>query len=313
MRDVVVARTGRRVVFALLAAVLLLVSACASSATRSGRTSDPTPTFASSSVSPYTTGTKKDVAYGSNKAQKMDICYPPTRSANHGAILFIHGGGWSSGDKSDFESLCGVVARLGYVGATMNYRMFDQGATYVDMLGDVDLALVALGDTAQLDGWPISKVALMGASAGAYLSLMYGYTRHSSIPVEFVVGMSTPSDFLDPSFLAHATKDQYTQLSDLIGVDVTADNLDQRRGALEAASPVYRVSSTSPPTILAHGEKDTIVPYTNAVLMAQALKNAGVEYRLLSYPHSDHNLGDDPSVSETFLSVLLDYANRYLA
>jgi acetyl esterase/lipase len=243
----------------------------------------------------------------------MDICYPPTRSQTTGAFLLIHGGSWSSGDKSDFGSLCGVIARLGYVGATMNYRMFAAHATYADMLADIDLALATYTDTARQDGWPITQVALMGTSAGGYLGLMYAYTRQPAVPIGFVVGMSTPTNFLDPALIASADDARYTELSKLLGVDLTKESVDARHAALQAASPAYRVTKGAPPTILAHGAKDSVVPYSNAVQMATRLSIAGVPYDLLTYPNSDHNLADDPDVSNRFLSLVLSYATHYLA
>ncbi|HSN11064.1 MAG TPA: alpha/beta hydrolase, partial [Propionibacteriaceae bacterium] len=228
-------RTGLMALCAVLA-VALMAASCSGSA-RNNRTTDPTPSWATPSVSPYTTGVKHDISYGRGASQKMDICYPPTKSASTGAFLLIHGGSWASGDKSDFEGLCGVVARLGYVGATMNYRMLGEKATYADMLADIDLALATYSDTAREDGWPISKVALMGASAGGYLALMYAYTRRPAIPVGFVVGLSTPTDFTDPAFASEADAAKYDQLSTLLGVDLSKESMDQRKAALQAASP----------------------------------------------------------------------------
>ncbi len=304
-------RAGVLAICAVLA-VAGVLSACAGPSAKTNRTTDPAPSMVAPSISPYTTGVKRDVPYGPNKAQTMDICYPPTPSASTGAFLLIHGGSWSSGDKSDFESLCGVVARLGYVGATMNYRMFDQHATYADMLADVDLALATYDDTARTDGWPISKVALMGVSAGAYLSLMYAYTRQPPVPIGFVVGMSTPTDFLDPALTDSADAAQYTELSNLVGVDLTKQSIASRQATLRAASPAYRVQKGAPPTLLAHGAMDTVVPYSNALSMAAHLAIAGVPYDLITYPHSNHNLADDPDVSNRFLSLVLSYAARYL-
>ena len=141
----------------------------------------------------------------------------------------------------------------------------------------------------------------------------YAYTRQPAVPVRFVVGLSTPTDFLDPALIASADDAQYTELSKLLGVDLTKESVDTRQAALEAASPAYRVTKVAPPTILAHGAKDTVVPYSNAVQMATRLAIAGVPYDLLTYPNSDHNLADDPDVSNRFLSLVLSYATRYLA
>ena len=301
----------RRGVLALALAVAVLIGGCSSTAS-SPRTLDPTPSWATPSGSPYATGGKADVAYGPNKAQKMDLCYPPSRPTNTSAFLLVHGGGWSSGSRTDFAGLCATIARLGYVAATMDYRMFDQGATYADMLADMDLALATYRDTARTDGWPITEVALMGASAGAHLSLMYAYTRTPILPIGFVVGMSSPTDFLDPVFLENATADQFTQLSQLIGVKVTRDTVNQRTAALQAASPTFRVTGSSPPTILAHGAKDSVVPYSNALLLTSQLASVGIPHELLTYPNSDHNLSDDADVNNRFLSLILDFAAKYL-
>lgn len=299
-------------VLALVLALAVLISGC-SSTTSSPRTLDPTPSWATPSGSPYSTGMKGDVAYGSNKAQKMDLCYPPSRPTNTSAFLLVHGGGWSSGSRTDFAGLCATIARLGYVAATMDYRMFDQGATYADMLADIDLALATYRDTARTDGWPINEVALMGASAGAHLSLMYAYTRTPILPIGFVVGMSSPTDFLDPVFLENATADQFSQLSKLLGVTVTRDTVERRSAALQAASPAFRVTGGSPPTILAHGAHDSVVPYSNALLLTAKLASVGIPYELLTYPNSDHNLADDPEVNTRFLTLVLEYATRYLS
>lgn len=302
----------RKIRSGVLALVLAVALTACSSTTSSPRTLDPTPSWATPSGSPYTTGRKNDVAYGSNRAQKMDLCYPPSRPTNTSAFLLVHGGGWSSGSKADFAGLCATIARLGYVAASMDYRMFDQGATYADMLADIDLALATYRDTARTDGWPVTKVALLGASAGAHLSLMYAYTRTPTLPVGFVVGMSSPTDFLDPVFLTKATKEQYGQLSQLVGVPVTKDTVDQRRSALESASPAFRVTAAAPPTILAHGANDSVVPYSNALLLTAQLSAAGIPHELLTYPNSDHNLADDPDINTRFLSLVLEYAARYL-
>jgi dipeptidyl aminopeptidase/acylaminoacyl peptidase len=125
--------------------------------------------------------------------------------------------------------------------------------------------------------------------------------------------MSTPTDFTDPAFVQSADAAQYTTLSNLLGVDLSKESIDARQAALKSASPAFRVQKGAPPTILAHGAKDTVVPYSNAVEMATQLAIAGVPYDLLTYPNSDHNLSDDPDVSNRFLSLVLAYASQYLA
>lgn len=291
--------------------IALVLAACSASPT-TNQTREPTPSWSTPSGTPFVTGQHAGVTYGTHKAQTMDLCYPPSRPTNTSGFLLVHGGGWSSGDKTDFAGLCATIARLGYVAATIDYRMFGDGATYADMLADIDLALATYRDVARTDGWPVTKVALLGASAGAHLSLMYAYTREPTLPIGFVVGMSSPTDFLDPAYLSAAGSAEYGQLSNLLGVSVTKDTVDQRRAAIEAASPTYRVTANAPPTILAHGSKDTLVPYSNAVLLSARLAALGVTHELLTYPNSGHDLAADPDMNNRFLSLVLEYAARYL-
>src|SRR4249919_459729 len=69
-----------------------------------------------------------DVAYGSNPSQKMDIYLPAGRTtSNTPFILIVHGGGWTGGDKGEFNA---VITRFQtllptYAFFNINYRLFD--------------------------------------------------------------------------------------------------------------------------------------------------------------------------------------------
>jgi len=89
-------------------------------------------------------------AYAKQSAkQKMDI-YLPENKGDVNVVLNIHGGGWSSGDKSSEADLCKRSAELGYAAASINYRMLIplpylplwlQPVIYMDMLNDVGTLL----------------------------------------------------------------------------------------------------------------------------------------------------------------------------
>lgn len=260
--------------------------------------------------------TYRNVAYGTAARQVMDVYYPDKPENIEGsvdAMLFIHGGAWSSGDKSVYASYCKKVAENGYVAATMNYRMFQQNATFVEMLEDINLAITKLKEKAEADGIEIDKIALMGASAGGHLSLLYAYTHYetSPLPIAFVVGQVAPVDFLDPNFGETLGDHQLSLISYLTGVQIINENFSEHEDIIKAASPYYHVTPDVPPTILCYGFKDTLVPYSNGVNLDAKLTEMGVEHTFLTYPNSGHGLENDKDVSERFLEVLMEYAARF--
>src|SRR5215213_9071225 len=70
----------------------------------------------------------RDVAYGKDSAQRMDIYLPEGRSQDSTrAIILIHGGGWTGGNKTDFASYIDSFKRRmpDYAIFNMNYRLFN--------------------------------------------------------------------------------------------------------------------------------------------------------------------------------------------
>src|SRR5215203_1325378 len=69
---------------------------------------------------------KLNVSYGKDSAQRMDIYLPAGRSAaTTPCIVLIHGGGWSSGDKTDLQSYIDTFKKRlpGYAIFNLNYRL----------------------------------------------------------------------------------------------------------------------------------------------------------------------------------------------
>ena len=77
-------------------------------------------------------------------------------------------------------------------------------------------------------------------------------------------------------------------------------------------SPAKKVTKSTVPTLMAHGEKDTIVPYSNALLLDTALTENGVPHDFVSFPNSSHALLQDPDCTLRFRSLTNQYLARYL-
>lgn len=115
-------------------------------------------------------GVQRDLAYGGDSAQRMDVYIPPN---SHGAavIFMVHGGAWRLGDKASAGVVENKVARWlakGIVFVSVNYRMLPK-ADPLAQAGDVAMALTQAQALAASWGGDPSRFVLMGHSAGAHL------------------------------------------------------------------------------------------------------------------------------------------------
>jgi acetyl esterase/lipase len=113
---------------------------------------------------------ERDVAYGSDPAQRLDL-YIPAAASGAPIIVMVHGGAWMLGDKGN----SGVVANKvrhwlpkGYIVASANYRM-GRPPNAVQQAEDVGRALAFVQQRAGEWGGDGSRVVLMGHSSGAHL------------------------------------------------------------------------------------------------------------------------------------------------
>jgi acetyl esterase/lipase len=112
----------------------------------------------------------RDVAYGSDPAQRLDV-YRPTGARDAPILFLVHGGGWRRGDKGATGVVDNKVKHwlpLGFIVVSTNYRVIPQ-ANPLEQAGDVAKALAFVQARAKSWGGDPRRVVLMGHSAGAHL------------------------------------------------------------------------------------------------------------------------------------------------
>lgn len=262
-----------------------------------------------------------DLSYGTEASQKLDL-YIPTSAAGSscGLVLFIHGGAWISGDKSECtKKILESVNDSGYASATMNYRFISDSVNLLDLMDDVDNALKAIQKQGKEYNVTIDRVLMIGTSAGSHLALLYGYSRHQTAPMKVcsILSYCGPTDLADPNFyLETSTLGSPAEICDLMskacGTTFTQDTFDAAVPALQKVSPLSYVCASCPPTIIAHGAQDTVVPYSNATSLDAALTAKGVKHDFVTYPNSGHNLDKDTDAANEVSALLDTYATTYL-
>lgn len=267
----------------------------------------------------YDCQTFLDMSYGTHERQVVDLCIPDGASGDLGMVLFIHGGAWIQGDKESYEGGMNYGASsLGIATASVNYRYISDDVDLLDVLDDIDAALAKVKAKGAEVGVNINKVLLTGDSAGGHLSLLYAYARKNTAPITpvAVVSNSGPTDLYDDNFYHNNALGDEAVISNLMswacGQRFTYETREGARDALYSVSPVAYVSADCVPTVINHGNADSIVPFSNAQTLDALLTQYGVEHEFNVYQNSDHDLGNDEAASDRANELLFGYIDRFL-
>ena len=154
---------------------------------------------------------EKNVVYKSLKNRKLHLDIFHTKDGKkYPAVLLIHGGGWSSGDKSLLVPMAEKLSANGYVTASLEYRLSPE-AKYPAAVYDIKAAIRWLRANAKVYNIDTNKIAVLGCSAGGHLAALVGTTNgmpkfedkignaeHSS-NVQAIVDIDGVLDFTDPN------------------------------------------------------------------------------------------------------------------
>ena len=221
-----------------------------------------------------------DVSYGEDADQVYDIYLPANRTFDTKVMIVVHGGGWRQGDKSDLDGykdfLIEQHPELAVV--NINYRLADENNPPLPMqMNDITAIVDHLRENQQ--EYQIgSDLGFLGASAGAHLSLLWSYVLDHREEVKMVCSIVGPTNLADDAYL-NSDNQELTDLFAPFGETIEE---------LKDVSPLHRVESSSPPTILFYGAKDPLVPVSQGEDMKSRLEELGVEHEFTLYPNAGH-------------------------
>lgn len=215
----------------------------------------------------------------------MDIYQPQQGKAPRPVLMQIHGGSWTSGQKSDGMSYIDapVLLERGFVVVSIDYRMAPQ-FQFPTMIEDTKCAVRYLRANAARYGIDPQRIGVWGNSAGGHLASLLGtadpsagfdsgqYLEQSS-RVQAVVDINGPADLA--ALLRGAT-----------GARVLA--FENTPAALQNASPVTYISPDDPPFLILHGDSDATVPLKQSQDFNTKLLAGGVESRLVVIKNASH-------------------------
>ncbi len=218
----------------------------------------------------------------------LDIYQPLDIRKSRPLIVFIHGGSWNWGKRSDYHVYLLDFAKRGWITATVTYRLRKQ-AKFPAAAEDVKCAVKWIKNHADEFKIDAENIALVGGSAGAHLAMLTAFTAESG---EFSQGCNS-----DGSPAVKALVDIYGPVDLTVDYAVSNKNVQKFLGGqyteipqiYDVASPGNYVTEKSPPTLILHGSIDTLVPVEQAELLVSLLQEKGVPveyYPLPGWPHA---------------------------
>lgn len=202
------------------------------------------------------------IAYADGARHRLDVYAPEQRGASAPVVFFIYGGGWSRGERGEYEFVGRALASRGFVAVIADYRLVPE-VRYPEFLEDSARALRWVQDNIANYGGDPKRVFLSGHSAGAYNAVMlaldpfYRQEYGVSMPILGVAALSGPYDFYPF---------EYDEVRQAFG---QAPNP-------EGTQPINLITADSPAMYLATGTSDPIVRVQNTERFAERLRAQGV-------------------------------------
>jgi acetyl esterase/lipase len=238
--------------------------------------------------------TQSDLVYGTADGQQLTMdYYAPKGKGKHPIVIIIHGGGYIGGDSHNgSEAYCAdFLTPAGYAVFAVNYRLAPK-YPYPYMVEDVERSVRYLRRNAKKWNAEGDEIALVGGSAGGFLSNMVGLLGAKGDPnavdpvdrenanVQAVVTLFAQSSFATVPLNAN--------------VHALLDPLIKEKGekeALRESAPITYVTKNAPPFLQILGDKDQYIPFSEATNLDAALKKVGVSSEVIRIPGGMHGTG----------------------
>jgi len=226
--------------------------------------------------------TYTDISYGADQSQKCDIYVPKNAKTKLPLIIFVHGGAWIAGDKSDVSAIANFLANQGFVVINMNYRLLPT-FTYPAPLEDIQTVLQWAKQNSEQYKIDTTHIGMSGHSAGGHLVALYALTQDK----DYITNGSE----LPKVYAIAPMAGGYT----LEGIEITYKRENTIIAWLKTADPqslglpIYQIDSSDNVTFLiVYGDQDTNSPPTQSTIFYDALNAEGIPAELKMYPGRNH-------------------------
>ena len=225
----------------------------------------------------------------------LDLYWRVHAAAPTPVIIWVHGGAWRAGDKSQPDAALTLLS-AGYAVASVDYQL-SQEALFPAQIENCKAAVRWLRANAERYNLDRQHFGAWGPSAGGHLVALLG-TAHGvrewdrlgdnqewSSEVQAVCDWFGPTDFLRmndaPGAMDHDAPD--SPESQLVGGPI-----QENKDLVARANPITYITPDDPPFLIVHGDRDDLVPVNQSELLHAALQQAGVLSTLMVIEGAGH-------------------------
>ena len=258
---------------------------------------------------------ERDVVYGTAQGTPLllDLAMPGTGNGPFPVVVFLHGGGWSEGNRQEMNHFIEGVAGLGYVGVTVEYRLVP-AARFPAQIEDCKAAVRWLRANAAKFRINPERIGVVGFSAGGHLASMLGVTGKKDglegaggnpgqpSRVQAVVSFFGLTDF--------STRDWPRDLEKGVIEPFLGGSFADHGDEYRRASPITYVTRDAPPFLFFHGSEDKLVPVDQSKRLGEKLRNAGVFAEVNVLEGEGHGFTD--ATNQKTMRRMLDFLDAHL-
>ncbi|MGV3547719.1 MAG: alpha/beta hydrolase [Pedobacter sp.] len=268
--------------------------------------------------------TMMNVSYGASALQNMDVYLPANRTTETKTVVFIHGGSFIGGDKSDYTAIVTELVKRNFAVVNINYRLVDGSDLQIrkrstvlvrDQVDDVSSAVDYV--IANASEWQISssRIAVVGHSAGATLGLLYSYGAKNTGKVKVAVNLAGALDqtFTDIPNYQNLPAQLFEIGYRYTGYEVNVANEQYYK----AISPLYVANTNQKvPTLNVFPQNNVVagLPKQDRATFdafTAKLNQVAVPNKFVQIPGADHSFTTVGSIQLVFVE-LLAYLNANL-
>jgi len=213
--------------------------------------------------------------YGDGPRRTLDVYALAQRPERAPVIVFLYGGGWSSGAKADYSFVGDAFAAQGFVTVVPDYRVYPE-VRFPGFVEDAASALRWVQENAARFGGDPDRIVLVGHSAGAHIAMLAaldpryaeaaGFDRRA---IRGVVGLAGPYGF--DNFDAPLLRNVFGEVADPL-----------------TTMPRHYARRDAALILLLHGARDRRVPVYSSERMHETAGEVGQASEIKIYPSLDH-------------------------
>ncbi len=233
----------------------------------------------------------RDVAYTTpalnsfHKPLTMDVAFPNTGSTPLPVVLYIHGGGWNGGSKSEGEKFISLMAHSNYFAASIDFRGTDEGGfpeTLIDIVSAVNF-IVKYQDELNINP---DRIGLVGYSSGGHLAVLTACSANNASMQtildkhkfsQSIKCVASINGAVVPKYLPRQYKPKVLEWS---GVE--------KEREMGIVFPSTYLDKNDPPIYLLSGKDDAVVPNRLARQFSNLLKRNDVEHTFQTLQKTGH-------------------------